>query len=84
MASVQQERSITMKGRILLTLNLTSCAWDQRNRGRLLPGQELTCAYIEIRAPHYIRQAELESTWAFERLESNASVCSAAHVTMAQ
>eukprot|EP00434_Breviolum_minutum_P038217 symbB.v1.2.033895.t1/scaffold4279.1/size42069/2 len=32
----------------------------------LVPGDELTCAYIEVRAPHFIRQAELDSTWAFE------------------
>ncbi|CAE7188775.1 SET5, partial [Symbiodinium sp. CCMP2456] len=32
----------------------------------LLPQDELTCAYIEVRAPHFVRQAELESTWGFE------------------
>eukprot|EP00438_Fugacium_kawagutii_P020923 Skav211814 [mRNA] locus=scaffold305:519714:524266:- [translate_table: standard] len=34
---------------------------------QLQPDDELTCSYIEIRAPHFSRQAELESTWAFER-----------------
>ncbi|CAE7706888.1 unnamed protein product, partial [Symbiodinium pilosum] len=32
----------------------------------LRPEDELTCTYIEVRAPHFVRRAELESTWGFE------------------
>lgn len=33
---------------------------------RVAPGDELTCTYIEVRAPVAVRRAELESSWGFE------------------
>ena len=35
---------------------------------RHLEPQELNCAYVEVRAPFFARQKDLESTWAFQPL----------------
>ncbi|CAK9015564.1 unnamed protein product [Durusdinium trenchii] len=45
-------------------LPFSSCLVVRASRDLFL-GEELVCAYTEVRAPFYIRQAELESTWAF-------------------
>ncbi|CAK9015531.1 unnamed protein product [Durusdinium trenchii] len=48
-------------------LPFSSCLVVRASRDLFL-GEELVCAYTEVRAPFYIRQAELESTWAFRLL----------------
>ena len=35
----------------------------------LEPKAELNCAYVEVRAPFFARQKDLESTWAFQPLD---------------